>query len=108
MAILPGTAAYSFDSGTGQLTITGNGGPLDAAPDAELITEFAIDLRTSLANGAVVSNQATLTATGFTALSDDPHVNGIAPPGEPADPTSVLILAPGPLTKANTQASPNP
>ena len=96
-------ATYSFNSTTGQLTINGNGAPLSLAPPAELVIEFDITLKSPLANGTAVINQATLSAnTGtLTALSDDPYVNGVAPPGAPADPTTVVIQAPGPLSKVN-------
>ena len=53
--------------------------------------EFEITLKSTLTNGTAVDNQATLTATGITAYSDDPYVNGIALPGSPADPTRVVI-----------------
>ncbi len=38
----------------------------------QLVVEFDITLKPGLANGTAVSNQATLTAVDFTALSDDP------------------------------------
>lgn len=105
---LPAGAAYSFNATTGQLTITGNGGPLSIPVGGQLVIEFDITLRTGLANGSSVSNQSTLTADGaFAALSDDPYVNGVASPDVAGDedPTRVLILTPGPLAKVNTQAS---
>jgi uncharacterized repeat protein (TIGR01451 family) len=105
MVTLPAGATSSFDSGTGLLEITGDSTPLNVAAGGELVVEFEITLISTLANGTTVDNQATLSATGITAFSDDPYVNGIAPPGDPADPTTVLIQSPGPLLKANTQAS---
>jgi hypothetical protein len=101
----PAEATYSFDSGTGLLVISGNPPPLNVAVGGELIFEFEIALLSTLTNGTVVNNQATLTATGLTAESDDPYVNGIAAPGDPADPTAVVIQTPGPLSKANTQGN---
>jgi uncharacterized repeat protein (TIGR01451 family) len=101
----PAGATYSFDSGTGLLEITGNPPPLNVAVGGELVFEFEITLLSTLTNGTVVSNQATLSAIGITAFSDDPYVNGIAAPGEPADPTEVEIQTPGPLSKANTQGN---
>ena len=101
---LPG-AIYSFDAGTGLLEINGDGAPLNVAVGDEFVFEFEISLRTTLSSGTVVDNQATLAATGITTLSDDPYVNGIAAPGDPADPTTVLIQTPGPLLKTNTQGN---
>jgi fimbrial isopeptide formation D2 family protein/uncharacterized repeat protein (TIGR01451 family) len=100
-------ATYSFNSTTGQLTISGNGAPLNLAPPAELVIEFDITLKSPLANGTAVLNQASLSANAgtLTADSDDPYVNGIAPPGDPADPTQVVIQSPGPLLKARIQSS---
>jgi uncharacterized repeat protein (TIGR01451 family)/fimbrial isopeptide formation D2 family protein len=105
MVTLPAGTTYSYNSSTGQLDITGNPPPLNVAVGGELVIEFEVTLLSTLTNGTTVDNQATLTATGITALSDDPFANGIAPPGDPADPTTVLIQSPGPLLKANTQAS---
>ncbi len=114
MVALSAGATYSFNPTTGQLQIFGNGSPLNVPVGGELVIEFEITLASNLANGTVVPNQASLTADQGTpadnsddlsATSDDPYVNGIAPPGDPADPTSVLIQTPGPLLKANTQAS---
>ena len=94
-----------FNGGT--LTFTGiTGFPLNSGPNSELIFEFEINLLSSLVNNDVVTNQASLTADGavfFT--SDNPQVNGIAPPGGATDSTDLLIQAPGPLSKANNQTS---
>jgi hypothetical protein len=97
------------------LEISGDPPPLNVAVGGELVIEFEITLASNLANDTVVRNQATLTADqgtaipgdDITALSDDPYVNGVAPPsGDPApDPTAVLIQTPGPLLKANTQGT---
>ena len=102
---LPAGAKYSFDPATGLLEISGDTAPLNVAVGGELVVEFEITLKSTLANGTAVDNQASLSAAGLTAKSDDPYVNGIAPPGTPADPTRVVIDSPGPLAKANTQAS---
>jgi uncharacterized repeat protein (TIGR01451 family)/fimbrial isopeptide formation D2 family protein len=101
----PAGATYSFDSATGLLTISGDTTPLNVAVGEELVVEFDIILKSTLTSGSAVDNQAALSATGITANSDDPYVNGIAPPGFPADPTRVVIQSPRPLSKANTQAS---
>ncbi len=101
----PAGATSSFDSASGLLTIRGNGAPLNVPVGGELVLEFAITLKPGLANGTAVDNQAALSATGLTAESDDPYLNGIAPPGAPADPTEVVIQSSGPLAKANTQAT---
>ena len=87
----PAGATYSFDSINGLLSISGAATPLNVAVGEELVIEFEITLKSTLTNGTAVDNQATLTATGLTAMSDDPYVNGIALPGYPADPTRVMI-----------------
>jgi fimbrial isopeptide formation D2 family protein/uncharacterized repeat protein (TIGR01451 family) len=107
-------ALCDFTSGT--LTITGepnlNVESCKDNPDpnfvCQLVVEFDMTLKTSLANGALVSNQARLNANGgsFTISSDDPHDEyGVALPDVDGDeyPTLVEIQTPGPLTKANTQ-----
>ena len=101
----PAGAKYSFDPASGLLTISGDSTPLDVAVGSELVLEFDITLKSALTNGTAVDNQAALVASGLTAASDDPYVNGIAPPGTPADPTVVRIETPGPLAKTNLQAS---
>ncbi|WP_455202125.1 isopeptide-forming domain-containing fimbrial protein, partial [Kaarinaea lacus] len=104
----PAGATFTYNNVTGQLQIIGNPPPLDLAPPQELLIEFEIDLLPTLSNGTVVSNQATFNANGppaLTADSDDPFVNGIALPGDPADPTNITIQAPGPLSKTNGQAT---
>jgi uncharacterized repeat protein (TIGR01451 family)/fimbrial isopeptide formation D2 family protein len=101
----PAGTAYSFDSGTGLLEISGDATSLNVAVGSELVVEFEITLISTLNNGTNVDNQATLYATGLTAFSDDPYVNGIAAPGDTADPTTVLIQTPGPLLKTNIQGN---
>ena len=101
----PVGATYNYDAGTGLLEIEGDGAPLNVPVGDEFVIEFEITLKTTLTSNTVVENQATLNATGITSLSDDPYINGIAAPGDPADPTMVTIQTPGPLLKTNTQAS---
>jgi len=101
----PAGATYSYAAATGLLTISGGTTPLNVAAGGELVIEFDITLKSTLTQGTVVDNQATLSATGITAFSDDPYVNGIAPPGAPADPTRVVIQAAGPLSKTNTRTN---
>jgi len=101
-----GVADYSFNNTTGALTIFGDGGALnlDPATNPELIVEFEINLLPGLANNTVVPNQAQAAAGTFTAASDNPYVNGIYDPDNPADvpdTTDVTIQTPGALTKAN-------
>jgi uncharacterized repeat protein (TIGR01451 family)/fimbrial isopeptide formation D2 family protein len=106
--VLPAGAAYSFNTATGALTITGSGAPLNLSLGGELEIEFEITLQAGLTHGTVVSNQASLAAAaGFAALSDDPYVNGVADPAVAGDedPTQVLVQTPGPLAKATTQAT---
>ncbi|GMG86400.1 isopeptide-forming domain-containing fimbrial protein [Biformimicrobium ophioploci] len=92
-----------------QLLVQGNGGALSLPQGYDLVVEFQATVGNSLANGAVVSNQAELTATGITSvspapafyLSDDPFVNGVSDPealGD-EDPTVFTVVAPGPLSK---------
>ncbi len=101
-------ANYTFDSTTGLLTISGNGAPLNLVPPAELVIEFDVTLKPDLTNGTVVENRASLTAGPIITLSDDPYVNGVAPPPTSypppagyADPTRVMIQTPGALKKEN-------
>ena len=103
---LPAGAAYTFNQSTGLLEIRGDGAPLNVAVGDEIVIEFDITLQPILVNGTEVLNQASFVADdALSALSDDPYVNGIAAPGEPADPTRVLIQTPGPLSKVNTQTN---
>ncbi|MFO7606590.1 MAG: isopeptide-forming domain-containing fimbrial protein [Desulfurivibrionaceae bacterium] len=101
----PAGAEFDFDPVTGLLEVYGSPDPFNLIPPAELVVEFDITLKSTLASGSVVSNQAELTAGSLSAASDDPYVNGIAPPGEPADPTRVVIQTPGPLAKATSRSS---
>ena len=79
--------------------------------------QFDVTLKSPLAGGTVVPNQAFVsgtypygaeTRTLTNAPSDDPHVDGpaqlLTPTGEPlmaGDPTTVTLAVPGSLTKAN-------
>ena len=99
------SAGWTFNSASGLLQIYGTP-VLDVKVGGQLMVEFDITLRPGLVNGATVSNQATLSAAGgFTALSDNPYVNGVASPDVTGDedPTNVTIWIPGPLAKANTK-----
>ena len=113
MVTLPANTDYSFNSATGQLDIFDDASnwpdTLDLSTASELVIEFDIQLLSSLANATSVPNQAILNAivdsVATTVNSDDPYVNGISAPGDPTDATTVVILSPGPLSKANTQTS---
>ena len=99
-----GVVAYSYDPVTGELQISGDGGPLnlDPATNPQLEIEFEINLRTDLTNGTDVINQASAVAGAFTSSSDDPYLNGVYDPDDPLDtpdPTVVTIQTPGALTK---------
>ena len=100
-------ASYNFNAVSGLLQVQGSPDALDLIPPDELVIEFDIALRSDLDNDISVANQAVLQANSGTlsTLSDDPYVNGIASPGDDADPTTVVIQAPGALLKSNTQAS---
>ncbi len=80
----------------------------------ELVVEFDITLKSTLANNYQVDNQATLSADGpFTTVSDDPftthapYTNLVSSPDVTGDedPTVVTILTPGPLAKATTKTT---
>jgi large repetitive protein len=105
---LPAGASHTFNAATGQLRISGNPTPLNITLGGELVFAFDITLKSTLASGSAVLNQANLAAAGnFTGLSDDPYTNGVASPDVVGDenPTTVLIQSPGPLAKANSQPS---
>ena len=106
MISLPAGSSYNFNSTTGLLEVYGDPGALNVAVGDEVVVEFEINLMSNISNGTLVSNQAVFSASGLSALSDDPYVNGISPPSgdPPPDPTVVLIQTPGPLSKINTQA----
>lgn len=102
------TPVCSFSAG--QLQVVGAGGKSLRLPQGDdLVIEFDVVLQSGLANGAVVSNQAVLTASGITTdpgpqyESDDPYVGGVSDPTVTNDEqaTNLVIVTPGPLTKAN-------
>ena len=108
MVTPPGAGeAYTYNNVTGELQIIGNPPPLNLIPPQELYVEFDINLLPTLTNGMQVANQATFVANAgaMVSTSDDPYVNGVAAPGAPGDPTVITVEAPGPLSKANTQAT---
>ena len=77
--------------------------------NSEALIQFDITLKPNIANGAVVTNQATLFANGTTfAWSDDPNVNGTADPtvagGE--DPTRVTITTAATAPSSRCRRSP--
>ena len=84
----------------------------------EFVYVFEIQLAGGLSNGDVISNQASLDASGVidgvpadanaVAYSDNPFINGIDDPLiNPPDPesTDIIILQPGPLAKTDGPAS---
>jgi len=106
---LPPGSTFNYSPLTGQLNVFGNGAPLNLTAGNEMVVEFDINVLSTLNNGDLVSNQASLTAEAglLTADTDDPYVNGISDPANPLDipdPTVVQIQAPGPLVKANPAA----
>ena len=104
-------ATWSFNAATGLLQISG-APTLNVDVRGELLVEFDINLKTGLANGTAVPNQAVLASadpdgsgpkTPIIVNSDDPYLNGVASPDITGDedPTIVTIRTPGPLSKAN-------
>jgi uncharacterized repeat protein (TIGR01451 family) len=88
------TSSTGGSKGTGIIDIRN----LNLAANGEALIQFDITLKTNIANGTVVANQATLRlANGTTfAWSDDPNVNGTAAdPTVPnaEDPTRVTIAS---------------
>jgi large repetitive protein len=116
LTLLPGSIPPGADtSNTNPNGGTNGAGVLDirnlALPaNGEVSIQFDITVRSTLTDGDVVTNQASLLFGAVPlALSDDPNVNGPADPAVPGDedPTRVLIETepPTPLVKANTQAT---
>src|SRR5256712_4449446 len=92
-ADISATSSTGGTQGTGVIDVRN----LSLPVNGEVLIQFDITLKPAIANGTVVTNQATLLlANGTTfAWSDDPNVNGTANPtvsgGE--DPTQVTIAA---------------
>jgi uncharacterized repeat protein (TIGR01451 family) len=87
------TSSTGGASGTGVVDVRN----LSLPVSSQLIVQFDITLRPALANGSVVTDQATARLADGTAiaLSDDPNVNGTADPLVPGDedPTRVTIVS---------------
>src|SRR4029077_1224627 len=92
-ADISNTSSTGGSKGTGVIDIRNLSLPVNGAA----VIQFDITLKTPIANGTVVTNQATLRlANGTTfAWSDDPNVNGVADPTVPngEDPTRVTIVS---------------
>ncbi|PYR85712.1 MAG: hypothetical protein DMG19_14475, partial [Acidobacteria bacterium] len=92
-ADISATSSTGGTKGTGVIDVRN----LSLPANGEALIQFDITLKPVIANGTVVTNQATLFANGTTfAWSDDPNVNGTAadptvPGGE--DPTRVTIAS---------------
>src|SRR5437773_4775027 len=92
-ADISATSSTGGTKGTGVIDVRN----LRLPANGEALIQFDITLKPVIANGTVVTNQATLFANGTTfAWSDDPNVNGTAadptvPGGE--DPTRVTIAS---------------
>src|SRR5262249_3718781 len=84
-ADISGTRNTGGAKGTGLLDIHN----LSLPVNSEVLIQFDMTLASTLANGTIVTNQATLRRSDGTtlALSDDPNVNG------QADPTRVTIVS---------------
>ncbi|HKN47703.1 MAG TPA: isopeptide-forming domain-containing fimbrial protein, partial [Candidatus Polarisedimenticolia bacterium] len=103
---LPGTLSSSDPT---DIIVEGNplqvqAGSLAAAGGSVVVT-FKVQISAGAANGLVISNQATVTATGpITILSDDPST------GAANDPTNITVVNPLniSLTKARDKASAGP
>jgi large repetitive protein len=94
-ADISGTSGTGGSNGTGIIDIRNLNLP---ATGGEVLIQFDITLKSPIANGTIVTNQATLrqaNGTTFT-YSDDPNVNGAADPNASGDedPTRVRIVAP--------------
>jgi uncharacterized repeat protein (TIGR01451 family) len=91
------TSSTGGTKGTGVIDVRN----LSAAAGGEVLIQFDITLKSPIANGTVVTNQATLRLSdGSTfAMSDDPNVNGTASSSVSGDedPTRVTISAAEPV-----------
>src|SRR5437667_8575103 len=91
-ADISATSNTGGTKGTGVIDIRN----LNVAVGGEVLIQFDITLKPPIANGTVVTNQATLFANGTTfALSHDPNIKGTAEPtvSGDEDPTRVTIMA---------------
>src|SRR3989475_10148712 len=92
-ADISATSSTGGTKGTGVIDVRN----LSLPANGEALIQFDITLKPVIANGTVVTNQATLFANGTTfAWSDDPNVNGTA--ADPTvsggeDPTRVTIVS---------------
>src|SRR5205809_2575007 len=89
-ADISATSSTGGTKGTGVIDVRN----LSLPVNGEAVIQFDITLKPAIANGTVVTNQATLFANGTTfALSDDPNINGTADPtvSGDEDPTRVTI-----------------
>jgi len=92
-ADITGTSSTGGTKGTGVLDIRN----LNLPTNSEVLIQFDITLKSSIANGTVATNQSTVRLANGTifALSDDPNVNGTADPfvSGDEDPTRVTIAS---------------
>src|SRR5207249_3923593 len=91
-ADISATSSTGGTHGTGVIDVRN----LSLPVNGEALIQFDITLKPAIANGTVVTNQATLFANGTTfAWSDDPNVNGTADPtvAGNVDPTRVTIVS---------------
>ena len=99
LVTVPAGANVTFTSSTGGTKGTGviDIRSLNVPANSEILVQFDITLRPSIANGTVATNQSTARLPNGTvvALSDDPNVNGIADPNVAGDedPTRVTIAS---------------
>jgi uncharacterized repeat protein (TIGR01451 family) len=99
LVTVPAGANVTFTSSTGGSKGTGviDIRSLNVPANSEILIQFDITLRPSIANGTVATNQSTarLPNNTIVALSDDPNVNGIADPfvAGDEDPTRVTIAS---------------
>src|SRR5262245_23502237 len=92
-ADLSASSSAGGSKGTGVIDIRN----LSLPANSEALIQFEITLQPAIANGTVVTNQATLLlANGTVAWSDDPNLSGTADPTVPGgeDPTRLTIVSP--------------
>jgi len=93
-------------NGAGTVTINN----LTLGPNAQYQIQFDVTLAGSIANGAIVRNQAGLAGTdsnnkSWSGVSDDPYVNGPSPLSGTGDITAVTVQVPGALSKTSPTPS---